>query len=1093
MKTSMKRMLKKLTAIGAAMILALLFCVCLSISAFADAQEPAVVINAVSLRPEDRIALLYRVQVTGAYGDYDVSMQFGTEAPDGEDWTFTTAEPYRTQGENLYFFSYGEQTPQEMVDSVYCRAVLDLGDDVVYSDFLRYSVLDYAHDTRNSTYVMTEGGSTLGEIVQSILEYGAALQSYSGYKTDRLATDDYYLVRAENGTFADGMKTAIVFGGESPILTAKASSRWQQFDHWEDENGGFLSYDETIALDPTSDSIYRAVFTEIEHEENVSLDLLYEDIDDTTCALAGMGICTDTDLVIPNRAPDGKLVTKINADALAGNTDLVSIRIPKSLTTVEPYAFESCTSLEAFIVEEGSTSFMTDREMLLTYDGTTILRYPPAREGNAILLPDTVTELADGSFADAMSLATVTMNDVIERIGDYAFARSALSSVKIKATVTEIGDYAFDHCSKLTSVSVESANPYYKATTYGIYNKDSSRLIRARNQSGVITLATTIKSIAPGALSGCDKITTVTIPTNTKTIGEYAFADCTALKTLTIGKNVETIGAYAFYGCNNSSFTSVTIPANVNTVGDSAFENCTYLATVTLNGEPENVGERVLRGTAVSYNPFGHEHDYTIYTKVSDANCAHATLYGYACECGELGEERIVSGTSTAHNYFSGYCSVCGQVQVSTSYDSYLILPTTVGSYYGNFDPSDSSYSSIDDCNIIYFESFTSADFTNYLKKLRNAGLTEVENYTLGNNRYALFRRSGSYTLYASYLNTEQALRVYVGKANDVYPSKAQVADANLVTPSIWQININNKAASSNGGMSYVIQLTDGKFIVVDGGYETAEDAKSIYNILKANKPASHSKPIVAGWFLTHMHIDHVGAFRKFADTYSYRTGVTIEAFYYNFSYTTVDDIYPSNSNTWETKMSSSFPSATRYRKLHSGMNFYFSGAEVKILCTHEDVYPFSFNSGNDTSMVFQVIIGGQKILFLGDAEFKESDRMVNLGSSVMKSDILQYAHHGYENQCRTNLYQLILPTTVLWPMPIVSYQNTSYSQCFYPRYSTHSENSWVRNATCVKKIIVMEEAYQTGYTRLMLPYTPTGARNADYTTIYNNIKKTLK
>ena len=237
------------------------------------------------------------------------------------------------------------------------------------------------------------------------------------------------------------------------------------------------------------------------------------------------------------------------------------------------------------------------------------------------------------------------------------------------------------------------------------------------------------------------------------------------------------------------------------------------------------------------------------------------------------------------------------------------------------------------------------------------------------------------------------------------------------------------------------------------------------------------------------MHIDHVGAFRKFADTYSYRSGVTIEAFYYNFSYQNVDDIWPSNSQTWENKMNIRFPSTTRYRKLHSGMNFYFSGAEVKILCTHEDVYPLAFNSGNDTSMVFQVIIGGQKILFLGDAEYGENDRMLNLGKSVMKSDILQYAHHGYDYQCRTNLYQLIEPETVLWPMPLVNYQSTSYSECFRPRYLNKSENSWIRSATCVKKIIVMEE----GTTRLVLPYTPTGARNADYVTLYNNIKETLK
>ncbi|MBQ7172967.1 MAG: MBL fold metallo-hydrolase [Clostridia bacterium] len=486
------------------------------------------------------------------------------------------------------------------------------------------------------------------------------------------------------------------------------------------------------------------------------------------------------------------------------------------------------------------------------------------------------------------------------------------------------------------------------------------------------------------------------------------------------------------------------------------------------------------------------------------AACGESARYYYSCTCGEhsdttcLGEaepHRFGIVISDAGKLETVYCTRegCGFME-NLNYE--LPMPEKLfGCFNCSMGDDDNDYSMIDSSKIFYYPDCTKADYNTYVEEMKNLGCKVTETYEMGHNRYTLLSHE-KFSAYVSYLNDEKALRVYVGRSDDPNPSKAPVADAGICKPALWQININCEAAKSNGGMGYVMQLTDGKFLVIDGGYRTKEDADAIYEILMANKPKTHEKPIIAGWFSTHMHIDHVGAFSTFTDLY--QNSVVVEGFYHNFLYTNVGDMWPNNSRNWENKMRT-WPGAVLYRKLRSGMQFSFSGATVTIICTYEDNYPWEnrkedapldvpgthFKSGNDTSLVFKVEAGGQSILFLGDAEYGESDRMMHLDDEVVHADILQYAHHGYDHQCRNEFYAKVNPTVILWPMTFVNWESDSHGTVFLWRYLDRKENAWARSAEGVKKIIVMAE----GTTKLELPYTPTGPRNADYDKLYNEQK----
>ena len=386
----------------------------------------------------------------------------------------------------------------------------------------------------------------------------------------------------------------------------------------------------------------------------------------------------------------------------------------------------------------------------------------------------------------------------------------------------------------------------------------------------------------------------------------------------------------------------------------------------------------------------------------------------------------------------------------------------------GSFDCSDDDYGTVDNSTVFVYNT---TDFDGYVRKMEKLGCETVKTYTMGNNRYALMKHP-YFTAYVSLLRAEKQLRVCIGRSDELAPPESTGTNTGAATPKLWQLSIDNEAAKANGGMGYVLQLSDGSYIVVDGGYQTDADARAIYDVLTQNDIPGREKPVIAGWFITHQHIDHYGAFYRF--TKNYGDAVEVKAFYYNLPYRNFGDVYPKNCKNIEDTMAS-WPGAVLYRKLHSGMRFSICDATVTVICTFEDVYPFEIEDGNDTSLVFKVELGGQSVLFTGDAEYGESDRMKYLDAAVLRSDFMQYPHHGYDKQCKEDFYAKVSPSVVLWPMPFFSHEGEG--TVFGWRYETRKENAWVRDAACVKKIVVDDE----GLTRFDLPYTPVGERICDY------------
>ena len=270
-------------------------------------------------------------------------------------------------------------------------------------------------------------------------------------------------------------------------------------------------------------------------------------IDGTYAEVLGY-IGTSTQIVIADTY-NGLPVKNIYEKAFYKNTNIISVLIPDSVTTIGDSAFDNCSKL------------------------------------TIVTIPDSVTSIGYRAFNFCSGLTSVTIGDSVTSIASEAFyGCSGLTSVTIGDSVTSIGYHAFYSCNYALYTEYE----------FGTYIGDASNpyavLIELTNKNfTTYTIHEDTKHIAYGVFSGCERLTNITMPNGVTSIGDQAFSDCSNLTSVTIPDSVTSIGYRAFYGC--SGLTSVTIPDSVTSIGDQAFSYCSKLTSVTIGDSLTSIGD----------------------------------------------------------------------------------------------------------------------------------------------------------------------------------------------------------------------------------------------------------------------------------------------------------------------------------------------------------------------------------------------------------------------------------------------------------------------------------------------------------------------
>ena len=328
-------------------------------------------------------------------------------------------------------------------------------------------------------------------------------------------------------------------------------------------------------------------------------------------------------------------------------------------------------------------------------------------------------------------------------------------------------------------------------------------------------------------------------------------------------------------------------------------------------------------------------------------------------------------------------------------------------------------------------------DFDRVVGLLSKEAKKTAEN-GIGENAF-YFALSGDAFISVRFYPKKREIRVTCETGNDyfsVFPEHEK--GAQTAAPLLTQ----NRMAcmSADCGMSYVLRTADGRFVLIDGGMDDYEESERLYDLLCEQNVGS-SKPVIAAWFITHMHDDHTTVFCRLWK--EHKDDILLESLVYNIVPDKFNVKYP--HEVFDALLPEIRAHGTALVTARAGMKFSFAGLDIDMLYTPDDYLPNVFSNFNDSSLIFRADFAGRRILFLGDAMPLSSDIVANrCEKNDLASEFLQVGHHGYGGGSDA-LDTASDPETLLWPCPAF----------WYPSIRLWKSNDVLRNSPHIKHILL--------------------------------------
>ena len=185
---------------------------------------------------------------------------------------------------------------------------------------------------------------------------------------------------------------------------------------------------------------------------------------------------------------------------------------------------------------------ITEEGELLSSNGNLLLM----DENGTLTIPDSVTKIGEGAFANLEGLKTIIIPGSVKEIGTNAFRRNTtLETVIMQEGIEKIGDWAFAECKELRKIEFPDS---------------------------IITMETY-------SFAYCSKIKEIKIPPKVTEIKADTFNGNYSLEKMILNKKINKIGDRAF---ENTKISEITLPASLRELGENIFGSSKYLNIINI-------------------------------------------------------------------------------------------------------------------------------------------------------------------------------------------------------------------------------------------------------------------------------------------------------------------------------------------------------------------------------------------------------------------------------------------------------------------------------------------------------------------------------
>ena len=377
--------------------------------------------------------------------------------------------------------------------------------------------------------------------------------------------------------------------------------------------------------------------------------------------------------------PTASTFTWIGSEAFA-DTNMTTLNIPASVTTINPSAFFNCANLAYLYFSSGSVLTTIDEYAFANCGLLTQCRLPAslvtigaaAFQGDysivRMVLPKNLTTIGAGAFIDCTQMNLTYFPHKVTTVGAYAFkgcyntqayfSDSDASGQTAFATNWDYvgASYTLNSGSALLKKNYNKPNLNYNSDY--IYIQADPSITASNYDVNIIAYVGTDNSATAGSVNldasgrGVVPATIVDVDDSTiqhKVIGinSYAFQNHTELGNVVFGSssapsNIKTISAYAFQGCDNLKVLDFNYASSLETIGAHAFEHSSTTSNIT-------VSSLYIPASVTDIGAYAFT-DFTKLTSLVFQDEASTTLYSHLTSIGDHAFLNAGSASYTANS-----------------------------------------------------------------------------------------------------------------------------------------------------------------------------------------------------------------------------------------------------------------------------------------------------------------------------------------------------------------------------------------------------------------------------------------------------------